>query len=455
MLRSRALPTGDLAVMLVLPRDAAARIDELLAAARVPEIAVPAAYAGVPLADAAPRMLARLDAIPGELDAVNEELGILARDAAPELHRAARAARDTALSLSARHLCGVTPRAFAVEGWLPGDTVPTLEGMLAERFRGEVTVETVAREEWATEGAPVVLHNPRLLRPFETLVRIMPLPRYGTIDPTPFVAVFFPLFFGMMLGDVAYGVALALLGVIGVRRTRPGTTVRAVSEVALPCAAFTIIFGVLYGEALGDLGRRWLGMRPILFDREEAVVAGLAVAVGIGVVHIVLGLVLGAVGALRGHPRVAVGRGAAAVMVVLIVLALLAAFEVLPSRFFTPMAIAVLVLFPIIIAAEGLLGAIELFTTIGNILSYARIMAIGTASVMLAVVANRMVGAIGSTVVGLMFALLFHLVNFAIGLFSPTIHALRLHYVEFFGKFYSPGGQQYRPFAHWSPGASG
>ena len=70
------------------------------------------------------------------------------------------------------------------------------------------------------------------------------------------------------------------------------------------------------------------------------------------------------------------------------------------------------------------------------------------ASVMLAVVANQMVGAVGGTAVGLVFALLFHLVNFAVGLFSPAIHALRLHYVEFFGKFYSPGGRRYEPFGH-------
>jgi V/A-type H+-transporting ATPase subunit I len=80
-------------------------------------------------------------------------------------------------------------------------------------------------------------------------------------------------------------------------------------------------------------------------------------------------------------------------------------------------------------------------------------MALGIASVMLAVVANRMVGVIGSAAVGIVFALMFHLVNFAIGLFSPTIHALRLHYVEFFGKFYSPGGVRYEPFGAWTRGA--
>ncbi len=71
---------------------------------------------------------------------------------------------------------------------------------------------------------------------------------------------------------------------------------------------------------------------------------------------------------------------------------------------------------------------------------------------MLAVVANRMVGALGGVVVGVVFATLFHLVNFALGVFSPTIHALRLHFVEFFGTFYSPGGLMYRPFRHWRPG---
>jgi V/A-type H+-transporting ATPase subunit I len=96
-------------------------------------------------------------------------------------------------------------------------------------------------------------------------------------------------------------------------------------------------------------------------------------------------------------------------------------------------------------------AVIELLSTVGHILSYARIMALGTASLMLAIVANEMVGALGSVLVGVVFALLFHIVNFAIGLFSPTIHALRLHYVEFFGQFFRPGGGAYRPLGHWHP----
>ena len=78
-------------------------------------------------------------------------------------------------------------------------------------------------------------------------------------------------------------------------------------------------------------------------------------------------------------------------------------------------------------------------------------MALGTASVMMAVVANQLAGTFGSVAVGVVFALLFHLVNFALGVFAPTVHALRLHYVEFFGKFYSPGRTAYAPLAHWHP----
>jgi len=176
--------------------------------------------------------------------------------------------------------------------------------------------------------------------------------------------------------------------------------------------------------------------------------AALAASIGLGVVHVVLGLILGAVSAGRHEPRHAIGRGVSAVMVLLVVAALLAAFKVLPTQLFTPSVIALLVAFPVLVLAEGLIAPIELLATLGNVMSYARIMAIGTASVMLAVVANQMVGAVGSTTIGLVFALLFHLVNFAIGLFSPAIHALRLHYVEFFGKFYSPGGRRYEPFGH-------
>jgi V/A-type H+-transporting ATPase subunit I len=262
--------------------------------------------------------------------------------------------------------------------------------------------------------------------------------------------VFFPLLFGLMLADIGYGLALAGLGLLLHRRSKPGSLKRAVAEIIGPCAAFAILCGILFGEFFGDFGHS-LGLKPILYDRGEAAVASLLVAVGLGVVHVGLGLVLGIVAKWRREPKHAIGSGVAALMVAFIILALLAALEVLPRALLTPSVIALLVAFPILVALEGAIAPVEFLATLGNILSYARVMALGMASVMLAIVANRMAGAVGGALVGFLFALLFHLVNFAIGIFGPTVHALRLHYVEFFGKFYSPGGTPYRPFAHWRP----
>ncbi len=344
----------------------------------------------------------------------------------------------------------MTSHAFAIEGWLPESARDAVAARLEARFGDAVVVETLGREAWASETAPVVLRNPRLFRPFEALIRIMPLPTYGSLDPTPFVAVFFPLFFGVMLGDIGYGALLAIVAIVLRLRSKPGTIARTVAEIAGPCAAFAIIFGFLYGELFGDLGARWLGLEPVLVNRETALISTLVAVLALGLVHIVLGLVLGAVAGWRRSHRHATGKGVTALMVLLVVGALLAALDVLPGAFFTPLVVALLVAFPVLIALEGIVAPIELLSTLGNVLSYTRLVAIGTASVMLATIANEMVGTIGSTAIGLIFALLFHLVNFGIGLFSPSVHALRLHYVEFFGKCYSPGGMPYRPFARWS-----
>jgi V/A-type H+/Na+-transporting ATPase subunit I len=449
-LYTQPLASGEIALLIVVAAPAARRVEQLLAQAQVQEIPVPAQYGGGGLAQAIPRMLERLGDIPAARDQALRRQQQLAREHGAELTRARAAVQDRLRELEAVPLTGVTPHAFVLEGWVPARSRRTLEDRLAAQFGDAVVVDELSIEEWASEQAPVVLSNPRLLRPFEALVRVFPLPRYGTIDPTPFVAVFFPAFFGIMVGDVGYGIVLAGLGLLLHRLSRPNTLLRTVSEIIGPCALFTIIAGFLFGELFGDVGTR-LGLEPLAFNRHEAMIPFLLLAVSLGVVHILLGMGLGIASMIRRHPREAMGRGVSTIMVVLVILALLAAVNVLPRGFFTPAVIGLLIAFPVLIVLEGVVAPIELLSTLGNVLSYARIMALGVASVMLAVVANKMVGAVGSLAVGVVFALLFHLVNFAIALFSPTVHALRLHYVEFFGKFYSPGGVRYQPFGHWTP----
>lgn len=93
-----------------------------------------------------------------------------------------------------------------------------------------------------------------------------------------------------------------------------------------------------------------------------------------------------------------------------------------------------------------LIGPIEFIGVIGNVLSYLRIAAIGLASVYLAKVANDIGSSVGSLVIGVIIAVLIHSLNLVMGAFSPAIHSLRLHYVEFFRKFYEGGGRPYEPF---------
>ncbi len=447
---SDTLPSGETALLLLTTAREAKRIEGVLADAGVAEVPLPASLGQSGQAVAS--LDTRLQSIPRELEAQRRALAQLGAAERPALLRAQGALRDMLAQMEAFEMARATDHAFVIEGWLPQVGVPRLRAAMDTSFSGRIVVETVAREEWRGEDAPVVMSNPRLFRPFELIVNVLPLPRYGTIDPTPFVAVFFPMLFGVMLGDAGYGLVLALLAGVIHWRAPEGSRLRTVAEIAGPCAAFTIIFGLLYGEFLGSAGRAWFGLRPLLFDREEALLPFLGLAVAIGLVHILLGLVLSAVAAARNQPRHALGSGVMALMVVLVVVAILSAVEVLPHAFFTPIVVALLIAFPVLVVIEGMVAAIELLSTLGHILSYARVMALGTASVMMAVAANRMVGAMGSVVVGILFGLLFHLVNFALGMFSPTIHALRLHYVEFFGTFFSPGGVAYRPLRHWKPG---
>lgn len=448
-LLDRPLPSGEQAVLILVAEGLAPKVGQLLADSRVQELEAPASLGEKNLLRALPALKARLAAIPRERAALEQARQQLARARGEALGALGAWLHDRLLVLEARARVHAGRHLFVLEGWLPTRQLPRLQERTSTAFEGEVLVEALGRDAWQGEGAPVAMQNPALFRPFEVITRLLPLPRYGTIDPTPFVAVFFPVFFGLMLGDAGYGLLLAALAGALRWRSKPGTTLRSVCLVAGACALTSTLFGVLFGEAFGDLGHR-LGLKPLAFNREEALVPFLGLTIALGVVHVVLGLVLAVIVAWRGgHRREAAGRSVAALMVALTALALLAAFSVLPEALFTPFVVAVIVAFPVLVALEGVVAVIELLSTYGHVLSYARIMALGTASLMLAVVANQLVGALGSLVVGALFALFFHLVNFALGLFSPTLHALRLHYVEFFGTFYSPGGTPYRPLAHW------
>lgn len=451
---SKLLPTGESALLILVAASAAPRVERVLAEAGVQEIPVPTDYGGRSLAEALPKMMARFEDIPVELEEIRRARRELARKLGPALHRARWAMHDRLATIDALTRSGrMSPvPVFVIEGWLPARQRPCLERALQERVGPAIVVEAIPASRWGNEPVPVVLWNPSLFRPFEVLLRPLPLPRYGTVDPTPFVALGFPLFFGLILGDLGYGLVLLVLSLLVRFRSRSGTVLRALSTVGAVSAAWGVLFGLLFGEFFGDAGRPWL--RPLLFHRHEAVMPFLGVAVAIGLAHILLGLVLGAVGTARFHPRRAVARALSALVVALVAVAVLAWSGALPRSLSLPGLVGLVVAIPVLVVLDGLVAPVELATAFGNVLSYARLMALGTASVMLAVVANGIAGTVGNLALGIVLGLLLHTVNFALGVFSPALHTLRLHYVEFFGKFYEPGGVPYRPFAHWRPVAS-
>ncbi|MEJ2197526.1 MAG: V-type ATPase 116kDa subunit family protein, partial [Desulfuromonadales bacterium] len=341
---------------------------------------------------------------------------------------------------------------FIVQGWMANHDVARLQDDLNRSFSGRVVLEQLAILEEDLDQVPVMLRNPGYFAPFEILSRLLPLPKYSSYDPTPLIGLFFPVLFGMILGDIGYGLILLLLAFFLARHFPAHTLTSDIGKVLGIAALYTLVFGILYGELFGDLGETWLGLHPVWFDRGKAVVPMIVFSLTVGVVHILLGMTLGALTELRRHqPRKALVKLAMLVAVILMVLALVG--WVYPQSWLStgPLLIGVGILMPVLIAAEGLLAPLELLKTMGNIISYVRIMAIGFSSILLAVVANRLGGMTGDIMVGILVGGTLHAFNLLLGVFAPTVHSLRLHYVEFFSKFLDLGGRRFEPWQKRHP----
>jgi V/A-type H+-transporting ATPase subunit I len=299
------------------------------------------------------------------------------------------------------------------------------------------------------------MRNSQPARPFEPLVRFLDLPRAGSFDPTLLMALFLPLMFGVMVGDVGYGVVMLALALVARRSLAGrGSALAAVTWVLAAGAVWSIVFGALFGELFGDLGTRLFGDWALWQDRlaEDALVPLLLFAVAIGAAHVVLGLVLGAwqSARFRERPELLDKLGSLLVLGGLFGLAGWAADQ-LSSGALTPSVAAGVVGLVLVMAPGGALGLITgplaLLGRVGNVLSYLRLAAVGLASAHLASVANEL-ATVGPIWMGIVVAAFFHALNLALASFSPMIQALRLHYVEFFGTFLIGGGRAFTPFGH-------
>lgn len=447
---TRQVNPDTIVALLIFPKDQTAAINELLGRENISQVRLPPDLAGQSLDQTLASIQQQRQTIPQELAAIKAQRLALARTWRAGLLAWQGLLRDHLAALDVRSQFGQTGYTFVIEGWIPETRLAELQTTLEREVGQEVLVVKLPLSAEEREAAPVMLHNPRLVTPFESLLRLLALPRYGELDPTPLMALFFPLFFGMILGDVAYGAVLLVSMLYLCHRFKDRPTLRALAEALSLAAGWSIIFGFLFGEFLGTLGEE-VGLHPLWFDRGHNAPALFLITIGLGAGHVVLGLCLGLWAGLQRHSRHIIAEKSAMLVALAAIFLLVATLaDYLPDAFLTPSIALLVVGVVVLIYSMGklgiLLGPLELLGLVGNILSYLRIAAIGLSSVYLAQVANELAGLGGNLLVGLIIAGLLHALNLVLGTFSPTIQSLRLHYVEFFSKFYQGGGQPFRPF---------
>ncbi len=350
-----------------------------------------------------------------------------------------------------------TKKAVYMEGWLPEEAEQQIAKVMERHGCAYEFVEAEPEEE-----PPVMLQNTGLVSSFGAITELYGLPGYKTIvDPNPFVAFFFFLFFGFMLSDAAYGIILAAIGVVVLKKMKPEGTLRkfmvVTTCVGISALIWGAIFGSWFGDAISAVSLMATGKAvtvPALMDPLGNPMQILVLSLGLGVVHLFVGMGLSAYRMIKqGHLWDAVFDIGFWYLIIGGLLALLLGFG--PGLY-----IALVGAFGVLLTGgrnkkgfgkiTGGLGSLYGITSyLSDILSYSRLMALGLATGVVATVINTMGSLAGNGVVGwILFVLVFivgQTFNFAINLLGAFVHTCRLQYVEFFGKFFEGGGRPFKP----------
>ncbi|MBI5000038.1 MAG: hypothetical protein HZB92_00705 [Euryarchaeota archaeon] len=385
---------------------------------------------------------------------------------------------------------GTTDHFTVIEGWVRWKDAERVKAALGSIPGVPTHVEIL--EPGVADEPPVVMNTPRPIYQFEFLQKMYSVPLAKEIDPTVILAITFSIFFGLMIGDFGYGLLLITLGWLLRKRTLFGIGGKAVGEIIMTGGIFATIFGLfLFGDALGIPFNppplhpdeySWSGIFGVQIPitsyvhKLEAggVIHLMIFSIFAGVVHMGLGLVIGAYNQRHEAKHVAAKAGWMLTMIGFFLLVMKMAekndlggwltgtfmFNIQSSAFpvfgiqipyLTPPLLVIGAI--VLVITEGYTALLEMISMLSSIMSYIRLAAIGVAKAAIAFAFNLMIlpmvlGGVWYMVpIGIALFAGAHVFLLLLGALSSGIQALRLNYVEFFQKFYEGGGTAFVPFA--------
>ncbi len=330
---------------------------------------------------------------------------------------------------------------FVLEGWIKKGDTQSFKDIIEKATQSKIMINEIEPDD----EPPSVLSNPAYIKPFESMVEFLAIPNSKEKDPTIMFSISFMILYGMMLGDVGYGIMSFGLAFI-IFKNAEGI-LKDLSQVWMYASVPTMFFGVLFDEYFGYSNSFFLGhhLYHPWIHRMDDVGELLVLVLSVGVIHLLLGFAMGYLNLRHRNRKHAIAKLLWMTMIISgVAIAISSDIPVL----FLPAALGCVVSIIGIIYIEGIMGLFEIPGVIGNIMSYARIMAVGMASVVIAFIINDTfpLKADASALIVVPIVIALHLANTVLGIFESSIQSARLNYAEFFTKFFEGGGRSFQPF---------